>query len=52
MVLSWLGLVLAQGLTGRMQTRHAYWGTEWGQHLHAALGAVRVSFVGVDAVST
>lgn len=51
MILALLGLVLAVGTTGWMQTLDAFWGEEWLQDLHATLATTLVSFAGLHAVA-
>ena len=51
MVLALLGLVLAVGTTGWMQTLGAFWGEAWLQDLHATLATTMVSFAGLHAVA-
>lgn len=45
MVVALLGLVLAIGLTGWMQTTDAYWGVEWVSELHETLVDVVIGCV-------
>lgn len=51
MALALMGMVLALGVTGWMQSLDAFWGVEWLQDLHEALGEALMPLVGVHAVS-
>lgn len=51
MVFALLGMVLALGLTGWMQTLDAFWGLEWLQDLHEGLGEWLLPMVGLHAAA-
>jgi cytochrome b len=51
MILILLGLVLALGATGWMQTLDAFWGEEWLQDLHEMLANTLVACAGVHAAA-
>lgn len=51
MMLALMGLVLALGLTGWMQTQDAWFGEEWLQDLHEALADALVASAGLHAAA-
>ena len=51
MMLALMTLVLALGVSGFLQTTDTFWGEEWLQDLHAALGLALISLAGVHAVA-
>ena len=51
MMLALLTCVLALGTTGWMQTLDDYWGVEWLQHLHRAIGNVLIGMATLHAVA-
>lgn len=51
MVLALMGMVLALGLTGWMQTLDAFWGVAWLQDLHEGLGEWLMPMVGVHVLA-
>lgn len=51
MVLGLMGMVLALGLTGWLQTTDAFWGVDWLQELHEALGELLLPMVGLHAAA-
>jgi cytochrome b len=46
-----MATVLALGTTGWMQTLDAYWGEEWLQHLHEAIGNVLIGMATLHALA-
>lgn len=51
MVLALMGMVLALGVTGWMQTLDAFWGVAWLQDLHEGLGEWLMPMVGVHVLA-
>jgi cytochrome b len=51
MMLALMATVLALGTTGWMQTLDAYWGEEWLQNLHEAIGNVLIGMATLHAVA-
>jgi len=51
MVIALMGMVLALGVSGWMQTLDIFWGEEWLQDLHEALGEILIAMVGVHATA-
>ena len=51
MVLALMGLVLALGVSGWMQTLDAFWGEAWLQDIHEALGETLIALVGIHAAA-
>lgn len=50
-MLAMLGVVLALGLTGFLQTTNAFWGEEWLQELHEMLATTLIAFAGLHAAA-
>lgn len=51
MMLALIGLVLALGVTGYMQSLDAFWGEEWLQEVHEVLGTTLISLAGLHAAA-
>jgi cytochrome b len=51
MMLALLGLVLALGATGFMQTLDAFWGEEWLQELHEAIASTLIALAALHAAA-
>lgn len=51
MILTLLAGVTAVGMTGWMQTWHAFWGAEWLEELHEALAWGLLAFIGVHVLA-
>lgn len=51
MMFALIALVLSLGLTGFMQTLDAFWGAEWLQELHEALGTTLIGLAGMHALA-
>ncbi len=51
MALALMGMVLALGVTGWMQSLDAFWGVEWVQDLHEGLGEWLMPMVGIHAAA-
>lgn len=51
MMLALMGLVLALGLSGFLQTTDAFWGEAWLQEVHAALASALIGLAGLHAAA-